>query len=628
MNKELKVVITAEDRASGTLRNLESNLKGTSDSFGSTTIATEGFGSAITRANVLAGLAVQGLTALARGILDVGKAALESAADFEQFRISFDVILGSKEKGAKMMKDLAIFAEETPFELDQVTEMTKRLLAFGFAGEEVIPIMKRFGDMAAVTGKDKLPQLVRAFGQARNSGKLMLEEVNQFTDAGVPLLQALTDEYNKNGGALKKVGGASKQLTREAASLNKKLDDQRFKLQYMKKNGDEGEKSYKRLEEQIKFTKAQIKDLGPISEGSMQRVKVSVADMREMISDGEVSFEDLNKAIERLTNEGGIYFGQGEAQAKSFNGVMSNVVDRLKRVGRAALGMDTEGNVREGSIFAIIKTSAEQLYVFLKDNETNITGTFDAIGQQFAKLGEYISGPALWFWQKYGDEITYILQKLYVIIEAIVKAIVWVWQNDFLYLRSIIMWVLTSLGKMFEGAFAFILNLVKFFAAAFTGDWNGMLEAGKGMLEGFLKFVNGLFNQIPGLIWDALKKGYENLTKWFGDMWGYVTKWSDDMRQKIKDAFDWNKKKSPSYNDLMSETERESKKKLNVILDNGYMSRFGGNQMQSTAPTSSNVNINFNGNMSVRSDKDINDIAMQVKRIINREDVLFSQGLY
>ena len=58
------------------------------------------------------------------------------------------------------------------------------------------------------------------------------------------------------------------------------------------------------------------------------------------------------------------------------------------------------------------------------------------------------------------------------------------------------------------------------------------------------------------------------------------------------------------------------------------MSRFGGNQVQSTAPRSSNVNINFNGNMSVRSDRDITDIAQEVKRIINREDVLFAQGLY
>lgn len=628
MNKELKVVITAEDRASGTLRNLENNLKGASDGFGSTTIATQGFGSAITKANVIAGLAVQGLSALANQILNVGNAALQSTAEFEQFRLSFDVMLKSKEKGAKMMKDLATFAEETPFELEQVTEMSKRLLAFGFSAEEVIPVMKRFGDMAAVTGKEKLPQLIRAFGQARNTGKLMLEEVNQFTDAGVPLLQTLTDNFNKHGGVLKKVGGASKQLQREANSLNKKLDDQRFKLNYMKKNGDEGEKSYKKLEEQIKFTKAQIKDLGPISEGSMQRVKISVADMREMISDGEVSFEDLTKAIETMTNEGGLYFGTAGAQAESFNGVMTNVADRLKRVGRLALGMDAEGNIKEGSIFDILKTSGEALYKFLKDNETNIANTFDAIGQAFRILGEYIGGKAIEFWNKYGEDITYILTKVYDRIKFIVEGIIWIWQNDFAYIRTIILGVLKYVENLFYSTLDIIINFFKLVVSLISGDWATAWETAKELLGSFGSFLNNLFAGIPGIIWEGLKKGYENLTKWLGDMWNAISKWGDDVRNKIKDAFDWNKKGSPSYNDLMSQTEKESKKKLNVILDNGYMSRFGGNQMQSVAPKSSNVNINFNGNMSVRSDKDITDIAMQVKRIINREDVLFSQGLY
>jgi hypothetical protein len=178
---------------------------------------------------------------------------------------------------------------------------------------------------------------------------------------------------------------------------------------------------------------------------------------------------------------------------------------------------------------------------------------------------------------------------------------------------------------MFEGAFRTILQLLKFFVALFRGDWNTMFEAAKGIASGFLTFLNGVFNRIPTLIAQGLKLGYENLTKWLGEMWKSINKWGDDVRKKIKDAFDWNKKGSPSYNELMSKTEKESKKKLDVILNTGYMSK--NNPTNMSPATSSNININFNGNMSVRDDRDIESIAKEISKLLNRQDYLFSKGI-
>jgi tape measure domain-containing protein len=628
MDKELKIVISADDRATPTISKLENKLKGTSKEFDNTTISTQGFGSAITKANVIAGLAVEGIKALGTALINLGRDAIQSTADFEQSRIAFDTMLGSAAKGAKLMQEISDFAVKTPFELPELVDASKRLLAYNIEAEKIIPTMTMLGNITAGVGREKLPQLILAFGQVKASTKLTGAELRQFTEAGVPLLDALVKKANEGGGALVKVGGASKELTREAAKLNKKLDDQRFKLDYMAKNGDKGEKAYKNLEEQIKFTKAQIKDLGPISEGSFQKVQVTAEQMIEKISDGEVTFQQVEEALKTLSGEGGKFFNLMERQSNTFSGRLSNINDQFGRLQRSIMGMNEAGDIQEGGLFDRLSKGLLFFMESLDANSPQILEAFNYIGNAVMELGKFIGGAATDFWTKYGADITYVLQGLWDFIKFVVSGIVWIWQNDFAYIRTIITYVLDSIVSMFEGAFKVLLNILKFFVALFKGDWNAMFEAGKQILIGFLETINGLFNRIPTLIWEGLKLGYENLTKWLGDMWKSVSEWGDKVRNKIKDAFDWNKKGSPSYNDLMTETEKQSKKKLNIILDNGYMSRFGNSPTSSTPLTSNSVNINFNGNMSVRSDNDITAIAQEIKRMINREDVLFSKGLY
>lgn len=128
---------------------------------------------------------------------ELGKLAVAAAVNAEQVHIAFETMLGSKAKADQLQAELFELAAKTPFELPQVQEASKKLLAFGFTAKEVVPNLTALGNIAAGVGQDKLPQLILAFGQVKAATKLTGNELRQFTEAGVPLLDALALGFKK-----------------------------------------------------------------------------------------------------------------------------------------------------------------------------------------------------------------------------------------------------------------------------------------------------------------------------------------------------------------------------------------------------------------------------------------------
>jgi tape measure domain-containing protein len=140
----------------------------------------------------------------------LGYSALKAAGDMEQTRVSFTTMLGSAEKATKLINDLQDFAKKTPFELTGLQTATKQLLAYGFAQEEIIPNLRSLGNIASGVGMDKLPNLIMAFGQVKAATKLTGMELRQFTEAGVPLLDALATQFKKPVSAIQEMVSAGK----------------------------------------------------------------------------------------------------------------------------------------------------------------------------------------------------------------------------------------------------------------------------------------------------------------------------------------------------------------------------------------------------------------------------------
>ncbi len=121
---------------------------------------------------------------------------LKKAGDFEQYNIAFETMLGNAELAKKTLSDLFDFARTTPFDIKGVIVGAKRLLAFGFQAKDLIGIMDTLGNITAGVGTENLPRLILALGQVRAATRLRGQELRQFTEAGVPLIEELSKTLN------------------------------------------------------------------------------------------------------------------------------------------------------------------------------------------------------------------------------------------------------------------------------------------------------------------------------------------------------------------------------------------------------------------------------------------------
>lgn len=132
---------------------------------------------------------------LAGAAAGVGAFALKTASSAETAQMGFETMLGSAEAAESMMADLAEFARTTPFELAGLQQSAKQLMAYGFAAEDVIPMLRNVGDATAAlgTGQEGINQVTRALGQMQAKGKVSAEEMLQLTEAGIPAWEFLAE---------------------------------------------------------------------------------------------------------------------------------------------------------------------------------------------------------------------------------------------------------------------------------------------------------------------------------------------------------------------------------------------------------------------------------------------------
>lgn len=135
--------------------------------------------------------------------------AVKAGAEAEQTKIAFETLFGSAAKGAKALQDLTKFADVTPFDTREVIDAGKTLKAFGFDAHELIPTLTKIGDVSAGLGLP-LERLTGIYGKARVAGTLMAEDINQFTEAGVPIIEELAKVMGVNAAEVKKLGSEGK----------------------------------------------------------------------------------------------------------------------------------------------------------------------------------------------------------------------------------------------------------------------------------------------------------------------------------------------------------------------------------------------------------------------------------
>ena len=125
-------------------------------------------------------------TLIAGGVGAVAKLGSEA----EMTSTAFSVLVGNEEKAGKILKEIAQFGQESPFDKMGLTENAKQMLAFGVETDKVMTYLRQLGDISGGQ-KEKLDGLSLVMGQVSAAGKLSGQDNLQFINAGFNPLKEL-----------------------------------------------------------------------------------------------------------------------------------------------------------------------------------------------------------------------------------------------------------------------------------------------------------------------------------------------------------------------------------------------------------------------------------------------------
>lgn len=111
---------------------------------------------------------------LTERIKEIGEESLKAAANTEQLEIVFQSLTGSAESAGEMVENLHKFAGGSVFGMGNLEQGAQRLMAFGFAGKDVIPILQTLGNVSQAFGKGDTgtEELIDVLGRIREMGTL------------------------------------------------------------------------------------------------------------------------------------------------------------------------------------------------------------------------------------------------------------------------------------------------------------------------------------------------------------------------------------------------------------------------------------------------------------------------
>ena len=130
---------------------------------------------------------------------------IQIGGEFEKQKIALRSILGDASKAETIFSQIKTLAVESPFEFKDLASYTKQLSAFSIPYEELYDTTKRLADISAGLGID-MGRIILAYGQVRSAAFLRGQEVRQFTEAGIPLIDELAKKFTQLEGNVVSAG--------------------------------------------------------------------------------------------------------------------------------------------------------------------------------------------------------------------------------------------------------------------------------------------------------------------------------------------------------------------------------------------------------------------------------------
>lgn len=154
----------------------------------------------------------------AQQLYSFASSVIKTRGEIEALEISFETLLGNKDKAKEFFGEIKDFAVNTPMQLGDLAKGAQTLLGFNIEAEKVMPILRQIGDIS-MGSSEKFNSLVLAFSQMSSTGKLMGQDLLQMINAGFNPLVEMSKITGKSISELKddmSAGAISADMVAEA----------------------------------------------------------------------------------------------------------------------------------------------------------------------------------------------------------------------------------------------------------------------------------------------------------------------------------------------------------------------------------------------------------------------------
>lgn len=216
------------------------------------------------------------------------------AGNLQQADVAFTTMLWGAEAARRMLQDLSDFAANTPFELTGVRETAKQLLAYNIEAHKIIPTLKALGDVSAGLSVP-IQQVAFAYGQVKSAGRLLGQDLRQFTNAGVPIIAELAKNLGVAESKIKDMVSAGKIWFADVEKAFQTMSSEWGKFaNLMEKQSDTMMGAWSNLQDSIDSLGEAIWSLFTGEVGGLFKWMASIV---EAVKEWAVAHPELTKAI-------------------------------------------------------------------------------------------------------------------------------------------------------------------------------------------------------------------------------------------------------------------------------------------------------------------------------------------
>lgn len=124
--------------------------------------------------------------------------------EFQQIEVSYTTMLKSRTKATELMNESISLAAKTPFGLMDVANSTKQLVAYGVEANKVTGTIEMLGNVASGVGSN-IGDIAYLYGTLKTQGRAFQQDINQFTNRGIPIIKELAKQFGVAESEVKKL---------------------------------------------------------------------------------------------------------------------------------------------------------------------------------------------------------------------------------------------------------------------------------------------------------------------------------------------------------------------------------------------------------------------------------------